>query len=98
MNRAYYIQWEESERGWGVRPDGYSLHLTAEDALIHKLKVLKQQADYYKGKGPNYVPDEYTRVGSEGEIMVPDEIYAKLEKERTVNYPGSIAKCDMLKQ
>ena len=24
-------KWEESERGWGVRPDGYSLHLTEAD-------------------------------------------------------------------
>ena len=23
--------WEESERGWGVRPDGCSLHLTEAD-------------------------------------------------------------------
>ena len=23
--------WEESERGWGIRPDGYSLHLNNED-------------------------------------------------------------------
>ncbi len=24
-------KWEESEQGWGIRPDGYSLHLTEED-------------------------------------------------------------------
>ena len=24
-------KWEESEAGWGTRPDGYSLHLTEED-------------------------------------------------------------------
>jgi hypothetical protein len=24
-------EWEESERGWGCRPDGYSLHLDKED-------------------------------------------------------------------
>ena len=27
MNRCYFQRWEESERGWGVRPDGCSLHL-----------------------------------------------------------------------
>lgn len=46
-------KWEESERGWGVRPDGYSIHLTEEDRVAYI-------DDYCKDRtGP--VPDEYDR-------------------------------------
>ena len=31
MKKVYLQHWEESERGWGIRPDGCSLHLTLED-------------------------------------------------------------------
>jgi len=31
--------WEESERGWGVRPDGLSIHL--ESVSIKKLKIFQ---------------------------------------------------------
>ena len=27
-NEVVVQKWEESERGWGTRPDGFSLHLT----------------------------------------------------------------------
>jgi hypothetical protein len=30
-NEVVYQSWLESERGWGVRPDGYSLHLSLGD-------------------------------------------------------------------
>lgn len=30
-NQVICQLWEESERCWGVRPDGFSLHLTRED-------------------------------------------------------------------
>lgn len=45
--------WEESERGWGVRPDGYSLHLTEADRVLF---VSTQRASL-----PDAVPDEYSR-------------------------------------
>ncbi len=30
-NAVVVQKWEETERGWGVRPDGFSLHLTDAD-------------------------------------------------------------------
>lgn len=45
--------WEESELGWGVRPDGYSLHLSQED-----WKAFRKE--YWKGM-PKEVPEEYSR-------------------------------------
>jgi hypothetical protein len=49
----YAIEWEESERGWGVRPDGYSFHRTAEEAE----EFIKD----YQRKLPKEVQDEYSR-------------------------------------
>jgi hypothetical protein len=53
---VYCQLWEESEKGWGVRPDGYSLHLTADDAKAFVEAYWKEQ----KKRSPE-VPDEYSR-------------------------------------
>ncbi len=50
--------WEESESGWGTRPDGYSLHLTDDD----RKAFIKE---YWDGM-PKMVPDEYSRPVSMG--------------------------------
>ena len=47
------VLWEESEQGWGVRPDGYSLHRNSEDA--------KAFVNEYWDRMPNNVPEEYSR-------------------------------------
>ena len=53
-------KWEESERGWGTRPDGFSLHLSL-DALqryvIGELKKITDPApdEYSKPDGTSYV-------------------------------------------
>ena len=46
--------WEESERGWGVRPDGFSLHLTMEDCR-------RFRKEYWAAQPPGPAPDEYSR-------------------------------------
>ena len=46
-------EWLESERGWGIRPDGYSLHRSVEDCA--------QYIREYWARMPSYVPDEYSR-------------------------------------
>jgi hypothetical protein len=53
LTKIVYVSWEESERGWGTRPDGCSLHLTEFDYKV----FLK---DYWRGM-PEEVPDEYSR-------------------------------------
>jgi len=58
---AWCQQWEESERGWGVRPTDYSLHLSAEDAEKYSTAFLQRQEKYFKSKGEHGVPDEYDR-------------------------------------
>ncbi len=45
-------KWSEYERGWGNRPDGYSLHLSAKD--------LKEFVAEYWARMPDGVPSEYS--------------------------------------
>lgn len=53
MSALVCQKWEESERGWGQRPDGYSLHVSEAD-----------RAEYvraYWARMPAAVPHEYSR-------------------------------------
>lgn len=70
MPRAWWCQkWEESERGWGTRPDGFSLHLTEGD--------LKRFVEEYWDRMPNSVPDEYSKPDGDPYLCpVNDHIYA----------------------
>lgn len=50
--------WEESEAGWGVRPDGASLHLTRDD----RDAFIRAYWDAEKASNPSgTVPREYSR-------------------------------------
>lgn len=51
--KAWVQQWTESERGWGQRPDGFTVHRTRAD-------LLQYIADYW-ARMPDEAPDEYSR-------------------------------------
>lgn len=72
--RTVVVQkWEESERGWGVRPDGYSLHLSEEDCVAYLQAYLGPRATHAS------VPNEYDRpCGSPYSAEVDEETYEKL--------------------
>lgn len=53
MPNVIVQKWEESERGWGTRPDGYSIH-PDQAALTRFVKA-------YWDKMPKETPDEYSR-------------------------------------
>jgi hypothetical protein len=60
--------WIESERGWGQRPDGVSLHLTLDD--------VKDYVKAYWETMPNTVPYEYSKpVGKPTLVRVNDSVY-----------------------
>lgn len=64
-------EWEESERGWGVRPDGFSLHATELDR--------QQYIKNYWKHIPDSVPDEYSRPrGTPYSVGVNDEVLAEV--------------------
>ena len=67
--------WEESERGWGTRPDGYSLHLSEAD----RVAFVK---DYWS-KMPKEVPESYSRpYGGPTVVDVDVETYEKVRDSK----------------
>lgn len=55
MSTIYYMPWDELERGWGARPDGCSLHDTAESYSRFIAAHLARQ--------PKETPNEYDSPG-----------------------------------
>lgn len=85
-------KWEESERGWGTRPDGYSLHLNDADREAY----IKAYWDHM----PNTAPAEYSRPDATPYVAdVEETVYRAVAKARTEGkcgvrfyenvYPGS---------
>ncbi|MEY2665200.1 MAG: hypothetical protein RLZZ480_305 [Candidatus Parcubacteria bacterium] len=73
--------WLESERGWGIRPDGYSLHLTESNR--------QQFVREYWDRMPDEVPDEYSRPSGEPFLVDVDEatyLAVKASKNGTRHY------------
>lgn len=78
MKKVWIQKWEESEAGWGSRPDGFTMHVERSD--IEKFLVAmraREKADHKaQGKPPGYVPPEYSRpCGTPYEVEVPDEVF-----------------------
>lgn len=68
-------KWEESERGWGTRPDGYSLHLSEASR--------KQFISEYWSSMPDAVPDEYSRPdGTPYRCEVDTAVYKAVKKSK----------------
>lgn len=75
LEEVVYVIWEESERGWGVRPDGCSLHLTEQDFQAF-------EKEYWK-RMPNEVPDEYSRpAGEPVTAYVNKTLYKEIKKSK----------------
>lgn len=78
MNKVILQFWEESERGWGNRPDGCSLHLDSQsrDTYVN---------DIYKNRTENDIPDEYDRViGEPIETFISDVMYSRVKLKTNV--------------
>ncbi len=71
--------WEESERGWGVRPDGVSLHLTLNDCQKFRDEYWERE----RARTGGVVPDEYSREsGPPFSKLVSEKIYKALEERK----------------
>lgn len=92
-------RWEESEAGWGVRPDGYTIHLTREDRDKFVDRFWKDQ----KERLGEATPPEYTRVAGEpqeAKIIKNGTFHRKLLKEKDKHgiwgHPSSWPGADLL--
>lgn len=72
MKKVILQYWEESERGWGIRPDGCSLHISEND--------LKNFVDsIYKKRNTENIPYEYDRVvGNYLDVLITENIYNEI--------------------
>lgn len=93
--KLWVQKWEESERGWGTRPDGYTLHMLREDVVGFLVDMRAKERESYGGA----TPDEYSRPdGSEPYEWLCEDA-ALIEKVRASscgiwgpngnNYPGT---------
>jgi hypothetical protein len=72
-------EWEESERGFGTRPDGASLHLTEADRAAY----CKEYWEREKKRQGGQVPDEYTRESGSPKIVEVDAaMYDKVKNSK----------------
>lgn len=62
--------WMESERGWGQRPDGYSLHRTAEDCKRFIKEYWSRMPPRDQFGNP---PDEYSFPSGEPFVVDVDQ-------------------------
>jgi len=70
-----YVSWEESERNWGTRPDGCSLHLKEED-------FREFEKEYWNSMSDD-VPDEYSRPADRPvTAYASKEFYEKIKNSR----------------
>lgn len=76
MNKCYFQRWEESERNWGIRPDGCSLHLNSD---LHEIFL----AEIYDNRKKQIeIPKEYDKVvGPLIDCFISDELYIELQKK-----------------
>lgn len=77
---AILREWEESERGWGIRPDGFSLHLNEAEMERH-------EKEYWAGM-PTKTPDEYSRPSDKGNpvFILSDELKRELLKKGSLRF------------
>ena len=77
---GYIVEWEESERGWGCRPDGCSVHSSQEEALRYINECNSRLPK-------DHVPDEYSRpIGDPIGVRIPNELYELLKKNGSIRY------------
>lgn len=82
MNKVNLQLWEESERGWGVRPDGCSLHID----LFERDKYIKS---IYDERGDE-VPCEYDRiVGGSVSVFIDDDLFKSIKEKKSIRIPQS---------
>ena len=72
-------QWEESERGWGTRPDGVSVHLTEQNLKMYLEGYYAELAAEHR----EVAPHEYSRpVMRPMTVLAPIDIYASVDKSK----------------
>jgi hypothetical protein len=79
MNKIIMQLWEESERGFGSRPDGCSFHIDSNERKRFVDEIYKSRECEVE------IPDEYDRiVGDEIEVFVDDKLFNVIKDKKSV--------------
>jgi hypothetical protein len=77
MNKVILQIWEVSERGYGTRSDGCSIHTDSENRNNYIKSIYDSRGDM--------VPNTYDKIiGSELEAFIDDELFKKLNEEKSI--------------
>lgn len=77
MNKVILQIWEESERGFGVRPDGCSIHINFEERNSY-IKSIYDNRD-------SEVPAEYDRIVGDGiEVFIEDSLFEIVKRDKSI--------------
>jgi hypothetical protein len=77
--KAYLQYWEESERGWGVRSDGCSIHKDLESHTDYVDMIYRDRTFH------QHVPEEYDNiVGTPIQVEISNELYERLINKSTI--------------
>jgi hypothetical protein len=77
---VYKIVWIESERGWGQRPDGYSLHASKEEAD----RYIAEHWAFYEKRYGTKTPDEYSYPDNPELLVVDQATYDEVQEKNSV--------------
>lgn len=79
MNKVILQIWEESERGFGTRPDGCSVHIDSKEREKYIRSI------YESRNSDESIPNEYDRIVGEGiEAFIEDGLFDLVQKEKSV--------------
>jgi hypothetical protein len=77
MNKVSLQIWEESERGFGSRPDGCSIHINSE--------TRKEYIDSIYDSRGDLIPNIYDRaIGSELEAFIDDNLFKMVLDKKSI--------------
>jgi hypothetical protein len=78
MNKVTLQFWEESERGWGVRPCGCSLHLGKSERDNYVKSI-------YECRDSDFVPNEYDRIiGEPIDAFISDVMFSRVKLKTSI--------------
>lgn len=79
MKTIVIQMWLESERGWGTRPDGFSIHLSNTNCKKYCEEYWVEEKK--RNAKSLYAPDEYSREDGEPKVIeVQDFVHDALVK------------------
>lgn len=82
MNVVYRVDWTETERGWGDRPDGTTFYSSKEEAQKH----IDEHWAWYKEEYGDQAPHEYSYPSDPSLFELKDEkLYEEVKKKGKVS-------------